>query len=299
MSKNKSLRGRAIAVLAIAGALGAAAIPAAVAAPATPAHGHHHFALGALPDPAAQQSGGAALAPHALAPAATVPASVDLSNYLPQVGDQGQVGSCVAWAIDYSAIGILEGEQGIQGAPHAPMYTYAQIARGDDQGSYASQHFKILTSQGLDTKADYWQGDFDYTTQPTAAEKTNAAHWKLSGYTALRTGSSLQSEIKTSLAKGQPVVFAFEVYQSLEDITPATAANYSYYPTSGELAGQPLGGHEVAIVGYNSQGVKIANSWGSSWGANGYFTVPWRFVTNQIEEADAVGSIVNTGGGVY
>lgn len=205
----------------------------------------------------------------------------------------------MAWAIDYSAIGIMEGEQGIKGAPHAPMYTYAQIAQGDDQGSYASQHFDILTTQGLDTKADYWQGDFDYTTQPDANETANAANWKLSGYTALDTGSALENEVKSSLAQGEPVVFAFEVYQSLEDITPATAANYTYYPSRSELAGQPLGGHEVAIVGYNSQGVKIANSWGSSWGANGYFTVPWKFVANQIEEADAVGSMIATGSGTY
>ncbi|MCX4744114.1 C1 family peptidase [Kitasatospora sp. NBC_01287] len=290
MSKN--LRGRVIAVLAIAGALGAAAVPAASAAPAQQ---HHHYALGALVSPTADHTR-TALAVHSNA---ALPASVDLSNYIPTVGDQGQVGSCVAWAIDYSAFTVLEGEEGIQGAPHAPMYTYAQIAQGDDEGSYASQHFSILTSQGLDTKADYWQGDFDYTTQPDANETANAANWKLSGYTALNTGSALQNEVKSALAQGEPVVFAFEVYQSLEDISATTAANYTYYPTSSELRRQPLGGHEVAIVGYNSQGVKIANSWGSSWGANGYFTVPWKFVTNQIEEADAVGSIVATGQGIH
>ncbi|MFI9271360.1 C1 family peptidase [Kitasatospora sp. NPDC052896] len=292
----KNTYGRAIAVLAIAGALSSVIVPAADAAPASPAHRHHHYALGALLDPARDHTH-TALAPHALA--ADLPASVDLSNYLPSVGDQGQVGSCVAWAIDYSAIGIMEGEQGIKGAPHAPMYTYAQIAQGDDQGSYAYQHFDILTTQGLDTKADYWQGDFDYTTQPDANETANAANWKLSGYTALDTGDALVNEVKSSLAQGEPVVFAFEVYQSLEDIDASTAANYSYYPTDSELAGQPLGGHEVAIVGYNDQGVKIANSWGSSWGDNGYFTVPWKFVTNQIEEADAVGKMIATGSGVY
>ncbi|MGF1430163.1 C1 family peptidase [Kitasatospora sp. LaBMicrA B282] len=291
----KKFSGRAIAVLAIAGALGAVAVPAASAAPAR-AH-HHHYALGALVGPADDHTR-TALAPRAFR-AMDVPASVDLSNFLPQVGDQGQVGSCVAWAIDYSSFTILENEQGLKGAPHAPMYTYAQIAQGNDQGSYASQHFDILTSQGLDTQKDYWQGNFDYTTQPDANETANAANWKLSGYTALDTGNALVNEVKSSLAQGEPVVFAFQVYQSLEDITPAQAADYTYYPTDSELAGQPLGGHEVAIVGYNDQGVKIANSWGSGWGDNGYFTVPWSFVTGQIQEADAVGSIVWTGSGSY
>ncbi|WP_083974610.1 C1 family peptidase [Kitasatospora mediocidica] len=288
---NRNSYGRAIAVLAITGAICSALAPAASAAPASPAHRHHqqhHY--GALLTPQRDHTH-TAIAPHAFR-AADVPASVDLSNYLPSVGDQGQVGSCVAWAIDWSAITIMEGEQGITGAPHAPMYTYAQIAQGNDQGSYASQHFDILTSQGLDTKSDYWQGDFDYTTQPDANETSNAAHWKLSGYTALDTGSALVNEVKSSLAQGEPVVFAFNVYQSMEDLNSSTAADYSYYPSDDELAGQPLGGHEVTIVGYNDQGVKIANSWGGSWGANGYFTVPWRFVTDQIQEADAVGSMI-------
>ncbi|WP_329577110.1 C1 family peptidase [Kitasatospora sp. NBC_01250] len=293
----KNTYARAVAVLAIAGAFSTAMVSAADATPSAAARPHHHhFALGAQLDHPVQPRMHSAIAPHATK---DVPASVDLSNYLPQVGDQGQVGSCVAWAIDYSAIGIMEGEQGIAGAPHAPMYTYAQIAQGNDQGSYASQHFDILTTQGLDTKADYWQGDFDYTTQPDANETANAANWKLSGYTALDTGSALVDEVKSSLAQGEPVVFAFNVYQSLEDIDATTAGNYSYYPSADELAGQPLGGHEVAIVGYNDQGVKIANSWGSSWGDNGYFTVPWNFVTDQIQEADAVGQIVATGQGVH
>ncbi len=290
---NKRSYGRSIAVLAVSAALCSALAPAAGAATASPAgrqhHNHHHY--GALVDTHRARTH-AALAPRVRA---NVPASVDLSNYLPSVGDQGQVGSCVAWAIDWSAITIMENEQGITGAPHAPMYTYAQIAQGNDQGSYASQHFAILTSQGLDTKADYWQGDFDYTTQPDSNETANAANWKLSGSTSLNTGAALVDDVKNSLSQGMPVVFAFDVYQSFEDLNSSTAADYSYYPTDSELAGQPLGGHEITIVGYNDQGVKVANSWGSSWGDNGYVTLPWKFVTGQIQEADAVGKMVTAG----
>ncbi|MEC3979957.1 C1 family peptidase [Amycolatopsis sp. H20-H5] len=277
---------RIVAGLAVAGTVCAAAPAMAAAAPAVP-----HHAYGALVDrhPAGV---GAALPLRA---AATVPTSVDLSKYGLTPGDQGKVGSCVAWAIDYSSYSILEGEQGIKGAPHAPMYTYAQIAKGNDQGSYARDHFSILTSQGLDTKADYWQGDFDYTTQPDSKERANAAQWKLSGATALHTGSQLQNDVKNSLAQGMPVVFAFQVYQSFENLNSSTAGNYGYYPTQSELNGQSLGGHEIAIVGYNDQGVRVENSWGTGWGDGGYVNLPWKFVTNQIEEAHAVGKLVADG----
>src|SRR5438105_12704470 len=49
------------------------------------------------------------------------PGSYDLSPYALSPGDQGQVGSCVAWATGYSAIGLLMTEQNINGAPMAPM----------------------------------------------------------------------------------------------------------------------------------------------------------------------------------
>lgn len=273
--------GRLAAVLVAAGAIGAMGLPQALAAPAQP-----HYRYGALLEPKSNQSF-SALAMHA-APS-VAPASVDLTPYAISPGNQGQVGSCVAWAIDYSAYSILENEQGIKGNPHAPMYTYAQIARGNDQGSYPSDHFKILKSQGLDTKAHYWQGDFDYTTQPDSSERANAAHWKLSGYTTLSTGSALKAGVQDSLAKGLPVVITIPVYTSFERISRATAQNYTYYPSSGERL---LGYHEITIVAYNDKGVRIENSWGTNWGDGGFINVPWRFVSGQIQEAEAVGKLV-------
>ncbi|AHH99745.1 hypothetical protein GCM10010174_16790 [Kutzneria viridogrisea] len=274
--------GRLAVVLATAGAIGAMGLPLADAAPAV----QPHYAYGALVDHSAKSF--SAQGVRELSTAAA-PASVDLSPYAASPGNQGQVGSCVAWAIDYSAYSILMKEQGITGAPMAPMYTYAQIARGNDQGSYPKDHFKILTSQGLDTRADYWQGDYDYTTQPTSAQRTNAAHWKLSGYTSLNTGSALKAGVQDSLAKGLPVVITIPVYGSFEKISRSAAQAYTYYPSSGE---QLLGYHEITIIAYNDKGVRIQNSWGTSWGDGGFINVPWRFVTGQVQEAEAVGKLV-------
>ncbi|MEV7595804.1 C1 family peptidase [Kitasatospora sp. NPDC089797] len=284
-----------VTVLVLAAAFAAVAtVPAAAAAThPTLMEGH---AFGALLDPG-QMRVHTALPVHPVPK--DLPASVDLSGYLPMVGNQGQVGSCMAWALDYNAIGLVEAEQGIKGAPHAPMYTYAQISQGHDGGSTAAQNLAIVTSQGLDTKADYWQGDTDFTTQPDDNERANAANWKLSGYNTLDTGTALVDEVKTALAQGQPVIFGFNVYKSFGQLQdPSLASSYSYYPTPEELAGQPIAGHGGAIVGYNDQGVKIANSWGSNWGDHGYYTVPWKFVTDQMREANAIGGMTATGGGV-
>ncbi|TDQ00518.1 C1 family peptidase [Labedaea rhizosphaerae] len=221
------------------------------------------------------------------------PSSYDLSQYALSPGDQGQVGSCVTWATGYTGIGLLMHEQGISGSPMAPMYIYSQIAKGVDRGTWASVALPMEQQQGIDTKADYWQGDFDYTTQPDAAERANAAHYKISGYTELPTsgGSTTKNAIMNAISQGEPVAIGFQVHQSFMSLNSTTAANYTYLP--GGRRDKIVGGHEVTIVSYNASGVRIENSWGTSWGAGGFFTVPWSFFdTGDVNEIHAIGKLV-------
>ncbi|HWD05714.1 MAG TPA: hypothetical protein VG674_25030, partial [Amycolatopsis sp.] len=106
--------------------------------------------------------------------AAAAPPSADLTHYANVPGDQGQVGSCVTWATGYTGYGVLMNEQGITGGPMAPMFIYSQIAKGNDQGTDAGVALPMEQQQGIDTKTDYTQGDTDFTTQPTQAERDNA-----------------------------------------------------------------------------------------------------------------------------
>ncbi|GAA2741064.1 C1 family peptidase [Kitasatospora cinereorecta] len=233
------------------------------------------------------------IAPVARAGAA--PASADLTRYALRPGDQGQVGSCVAWATGYSGYGVLMNEQHIGGGAMAPMFIYSQIARGSDDGTYASVALPMEKSQGIDTKTDYWQGDFDYTTQPDSHERTSAGHYKLSGFAALPTGgAAAKSAIKDAISRGMPVPIGFTVHQSFMDLDEQSASDYSYLP--GDSNDDPVvGGHEVTIVAYNAQGVKIENSWGSDWGTGGFFTVPWSFFdTGDVDEVHAMGKIVQS-----
>lgn len=42
-----------------------------------------------------------------------------------------------------------------------------------------------------------------------------------------------------------------------------------------ELDAEPLGGHAFAIVGYNKEGFLVQNSWGPTWGKEGYATLSY------------------------
>jgi C1A family cysteine protease len=221
--------------------------------------------------------------------ALAAPASYDLSNYALPPGDQGQVGSCVAWANAYSGFGIIMHEQGISGSPMAPMYAYAQIAKGHDQGTWAAKVLNIAKSQGIDTKTDYWQGDFDYTTQPDATERANAAHYKLSGYNTLPMDSGLRDAVQESISRGMPVAVGLNLHKSFYSLNKTTAWDYTYMPDASDPY---IGGHEMAIVAYNTQGVTFENSWGSNWGHSGYLNVSWTFLQKYVNEANAIGAFV-------
>ncbi|GAA0602937.1 C1 family peptidase [Kutzneria viridogrisea] len=291
----KKAAGAAVVLAVAAMPLALTVTDAGAQAPAKP---HHGMGLDLAALKAAKEHGTfsahaaqAVEGPHKRIGAA--PASADLSQYALSPGDQGQVGSCVTWATGYTGYGILMNEQNIDGGPMAPMFIYSQIAKGNDQGTYASVALPMEQKQGIDTKSDYTQGDFDYTTQPTQAERENAAHYKLSGFQELPTsGSAAKQAIENAISQGSPVPIGFQVHQSFQSLDSSTASDYSYMP--GDSSSDPvIGGHEVTIVGYNEQGVKIENSWGSGWGASGFFTVPWDFFnTGDVSEVHAMGKLV-------
>lgn len=195
-----------------------------------PSSGFH--SMGFLRGAAAAQ-GGATTSAQAITALSTtaLPASSDLSAYAPPVGDQGQVGSCAAWATGYYLRGWYARREGyFPAAGFAHMYTYAQISRGHDGGSTFQQNLDIQKAQGIDSRADYTQGDDNFTSQPTAAEIANAARFKIDSYeVVLGPGGSLcfsgpqQSWIESKLAGGDPVALSIPVYPEL---VGANATNY-------------------------------------------------------------------------
>ena len=225
--------------------------------------------------------------------AATPPPTADLTPYAPPVGDQGQIGSCAAWATDHTALGYWENRLGIAGGVLAPMYTYSQVTGGHDSGSSIESHLDIAKTQGVDSAADYWQGPIDYVDLPTAAERTNAANWTLSGYQALAVGESAssivtQQSIEAAVAADEPVVIGFPVYDNFYYVT---SADHGFY--AGPVGGYD-GGHAVTVLGYDSTGVRIENSWGTRWGDSGFATLSWAFVNQYVIDAVAVGKVVSS-----
>jgi C1A family cysteine protease len=87
------------------------------------------------------------------------------------------------------------------------------------------------------------------------------------------------SELQGCLADGYPFVFGFSVYSSFMSEEVADSGN-APMPKSDE---QLLGGHAVLAVGYDSatQRFLVRNSWGIRWGQDGYFTMPFAYLTTR------------------
>jgi C1A family cysteine protease len=108
---------------------------------------------------------------------------------------------------------------------------------------------------------------------PTKAYTEGA---KRKGLSYWRVNQTL-NDILTAVGVNQlPVVFGFAVYESFES-EKVSKKGIVPMPMPGE---QMLGGHAVAIVGYDmaKRVFIVRNSWGSKWGDRGYFYMPFDYV---------------------
>ena len=90
--------------------------------------------------------------------------------------------------------------------------------------------------------------------------------------------------MKGCLASGYPFVFGFTVYESFESQQVAHDG-HALMPQPNE---QVLGGHAVLAVGYDdsNQWFIVRNSWGVNWGMQGYFTLPYAYLTLRSLSSD-------------
>ena len=225
----------------------------------------------------------------AIRPVVRLPKKVDLREFCSIVENQESLGSCTANAL----VGNLEyldrkddqsdfGSR-LQGLPKSDytdvsrlfIYYNERVLEGTvdyDSGASLRDGIKTLRKQGA-----CWEKTWPYiierfTRKPPEKCYKEAKKRRIESYHRINS----LSEMLTCLTEGYPFVFGFTVYESFQSQRVALTG-VANMPKKKEKV---LGGHAVMAAGYNQSQKRflVRNSWGSEWGKDGYFTMPYEYL---------------------
>ncbi len=223
-----------------------------------------------------------------------LPSSVDLRRWCPPIENQKSLNSCTANA----AVALLEYfEQRAFGkhidASRLFVYKVTRNLLGEtgDRGAYLRTAMGALVLFGAPPE-EYWPYVVsDYEKEPPAFCYAFAQNYQAVQYVCLdapgTTEADLLPRIKSFLRAGLPSMFGFTVYSS---IAQSASTGDIPFPTPGE---KNPGGHAMVVVGYDDKKViqitnpggpkttgafLVRNSWGTTWGEQGYGYLPYEFV---------------------
>lgn len=226
------------------------------------------YSTGAQPTPDAVK----ATLPQAPVYRDFLPAAVDLSKYMPPVGDQLNQGSCVGWATAYAARAyyayqVEHRDTTMTSNVPSPAWVFNIIHIGADcnQGSFVPDAMEVLR-QGAPSLADYPYDDTKCP-MPLPPARARATDFKIESYEMVWDQREPDLDrVKGALAKGQPVVITASLDAGFFDLNP----NQSVWRSTPEAKSE--GGHAFTLVGYddNTQTFKFINSWNTGWGDQGY-----------------------------
>jgi hypothetical protein len=196
--------------------------------------------------------------------ATALPKAYDNSAAYPSAGNQGDQGSCTAWAVAYALKSYQEhfgNSAYTDESKFSPAYIYNQINDGEDNGSCIYDAMTLLVSQGVCSLSDMPYSELDYLTQPSESQKLLALPYKCDSFYSL----SGVNDIKQAIISYGGVVIGIPVYPSFGLISPNAPV---YSDTSGIADGR----HAICLVGYDDskQAFKFLNSWGPDWGIGGF-----------------------------
>lgn len=223
-----------------------------------------------------------------------LPASYDLSAKMPPVDNQGQQGSCVAWAVAYAARSYFNatakslnyvGTDGKRNdeAVFSPAFVYNQVkASGCGAGSYISDALNLLQNVGVCSWKVMPYNANDCNTQPTVEQKQQAANFKIKKWGRVPiTVNSLRKYL----------------YYDYAIIIAQRTDKHFDYPSEKDASGEYVlktytgegsrSGHAMVMVGYddNRKAFKIQNSWSTGWANKGFIWLSYDIVEQAIGEA--------------
>lgn len=214
---------------------------------------------------------------------ANLPKSVSLEKYVPEVGDQGALGTCTGWSstyylatMEYAILSGITDRNQITAMAYDPLYTYVS-SPSPTGGSDESCGDGRLTPKiaafliGNDVK----RMNIDPASCGTIPDwDKNNAQLDFTDYQRLfdiysdRIDDDAIVAVCNSLANNHPVLIGIKFPNAMYDVTSDGLLN-----TANDATWD--GGHALCIVGYDDFKFggcfTIVNSWDKTFGKDGYF----------------------------
>ena len=235
---------------------------------------------------------------------ASQPTKVDLRPWCSPIEDQRQLGSCTA----HAAMGVVEYFERRALGHHlegSRLFVYKatrnllQVA--GDTGAWLRNTMGALVMCGVPEER-YWpytDADPDFDVEPPQFVYSVADNFESLKYfahdplSANRPRADVLASIKEHLVAGIPSMFGFWGFSSFDS---SDAPGSIPLPTDTELQGDAAWGHAIVAVGYddamkitntidnrtNKGALLIRNSWGTTWGVQGYGWMPYEYVLRSV-----------------
>lgn len=223
---------------------------------------------------------------------ASLPKSVMLEHLFPPIGDQGQYGTCVAWAVGYNLKTALDAQElswgqselaqpNNQRSPADLWYAIPSYSKGSNcSGSGFESAFAVLQQTGV---SDMQRVPYDARFNPCAemAALGDAQHRIVNYYLVQKSDGKLPSvtQLKHYLSDSIPLVMGARLGDNFMLCTSNKVLRNETFRYTGIHAD-----HAICIVGYDDSlhAFRLRNSWGTEWGDEGSIWVDYDLLYNSM-----------------